>query len=125
MPLSQKELGDIGEKIAQKYLKNKGYEIIELNYRKKQGEIDLIGKLPDNSLVFFEIKTRKLLSGKYGLPEESVNYFKQKKLRKTAEFFLYENGYSPLETNWRFDVLTIILNAKEKKAIVRHINNAF
>lgn len=125
MPLSQKELGDIGEKIAQKYLENKGYEIIELNYRIKQGEIDLIGKLPDNSLVFFEIKTRKLLSGKYGLPEESVNYFKQKKLRKTAEFFLYEKGYNPLETNWRFDVLTVILNAKEKKAIVRHINNAF
>lgn len=125
MALSQKELGDIGEKIAQKYLKNKGYEIIELNYRIKQGEIDLIGKIPDGSLVFFEIKTRKVLSGKYGLPEESVNYFKQKKLRKTAEFFLYEKGYDPLETNWRFDVLTIILNAKEKKAIVRHINNAF
>lgn len=125
MPLSRKELGDIGEKIAQKYLKNKGYEIIELNYRKKQGEIDLIGKLPDNSLVFFEIKTRSLLSGKYGLPEESVNYFKQNKIRKTAEFFLYEKGYDPLETNWRFDVLAIIFDAKEKKAIVRHISNAF
>lgn len=125
MALSQKELGDIGEKIAQKYLKNKGYEIIELNYRIKQGEIDLIGKLPDNSLVFFEVKTRKFLSGKYGLPEESVNYFKQKKLRKTAEFFLYEKGYNPLETNWRFDVLAIILNTEEKKAIIRHIDNAF
>lgn len=125
MELSRKELGDIGEKIAQKYLKDKGYEIIELNYRKKQGEIDLVGKTPDKSLVFFEIKTRTLLSGKYGLPEESVNYFKQKKLRKTAEFFLYEKNYNPLETNWRFDILTVILNTNEKKAFIRHINNAF
>ena len=124
MELSRKELGDLGEKIAQKYLKTKGYEIIELNYRKRQGEIDLIGKLND-SLVFFEIKTRRLLSGKYGLPEESVSYFKQKKILKTAEFFLYEKGYDPLETNWQFDILTIIVNIEKKKAVVRHINNAF
>jgi len=125
MQLVKKEIGDLGEKIAQKYLKNKGYEIIDINYRKKQGEIDLVGRLSDNSLVFFEIKTRSMSSGKYGLPEESVNYFKQQKLHKTAELFLYEKGYDQLETNWRFDVLTIILNIKEKKAIIRHIKNAF
>lgn len=125
MDLSRKKIGDLGEKIAQKYLISKNYEILDVNYRTRYGEIDIVGQPENNSVVFFEIKTRTLSQNKFGLPEESVNYFKQKKIAKTAELFLYERGFNPLETNWQFDVLTIIINLTTKTATIKHISDAF
>ncbi len=125
MNLSLRKIGDAGEKIAQKYLIGKGYAIIELNYRKKCGEIDIIGEKNKESLVFFEVKTRSSSLGKYGAPEEAVNYYKQKKMIKTALFYLYENNYDISAISWQFDILTVIINLKEKKAFVKHIANAF
>lgn len=124
MPFAKK-IGDMGERIARYYLEKKKYKIIDLNYRKKWGEIDIIGESKQNSLVFFEVKTRTLVNGKYGLAEESINNYKQRRLLKTAETFLFENKYNPMETNWQFDVLIIIINVNAKTARIRHIENAF
>ncbi len=116
--MSRKKLGEWGEKKAFKYLKDKGFEILEKNYRVKIGEIDIIAK-KDNYIVFVEVKTRKSL--KYGNPEYAVNRHKQDKIKKVAELYLLKNNY--YDKNIRFDVITIIIDRGKSK--LNHIRAAF
>ena len=75
----------IGESLAKKYLEDKGYEIIEQNYRTRYSEIDLIAK-KDNVLVFVEVRTKK--SNAFVSPEESINQKKLKKLYWNADSYV-------------------------------------
>jgi len=119
----RRKLGDWGEEIAEKYLQDKGYKIIEKNYQKRWGEIDIIAK-ENEELVFVEVKTRtKDKSALYGLPQDSVDFFKQKKLIKTARIYLYEKNYSS-QINWRIDVIAVELDGQNKKVNLKHIRNA-
>ena len=100
-------------------MKTRGYQVIELNYRIKYGEIDIISK-KNKFLIFIEVKTRR--SEKFGKPQYSVNYRKQNKIKKIAKFFIYEyQQYNNLKT--RFDV--IVVNIKNNKAYLKHFDNAF
>ena len=119
----KRKLGDLGEKIAEKYLREKNYQILKKNYQKRWGEIDIIAK-ENQEIVFIEVKTRtKNKSDFYGQPQDSVNFFKQQKLIKTAKTYLFENDYSS-QTNWRIDVIAIKLNEQNGKADLEHIRNA-
>ncbi len=119
----RRKLGDLGERIAEKYLREKNYQILKKNYQKRWGEIDIIAK-ENQEIVFVEVKTRtKNKSDFYGQPQDSVNFFKQQKLIKTAKTYLFENDYSS-QTNWRIDVIAIKLNEQNKKADLEHIKNA-
>jgi len=123
MPTEKRKFGDIGEKIACNFLKDRGYSVLETNYQKRVGEIDIIAKLND-SLRFIEVKTRTNFSNKkYGAPQESVNYHKQKRLIKTALFYLLENKY-PDNINWQIDVMAITINKDKKTAKINYIENA-
>ena len=123
MPTEKRKFGDAGEKIACYFLKNKGYSILEINYQKQTGEIDIIAKL-NGTLHFTEVKTRTNFSNdKFGAPQESVNYHKQKRLIKTALFYLLENKY-PDNTNWQIDVIAITIDKDKKTAKINHIKNA-
>lgn len=106
--------GTIGEIDAEKYLKDKGFEIVKTNYRNRLGEIDIIAK-DKNVLVFVEVKSRATLL--YGRPCEAVDERKQHKIRKTAELYLLttKNYY----TDVRFDVIEILGDE------INHIINAF
>jgi len=116
-----KQLGKIGESIASKYLIDQGYTILETNYRNVLGEIDIIAQFKEQ-IVFVEVKTRK--SRRYGYPEEAVNARKQKKIIKTASWYITGKGLK--EKNYRFDVILIdFSNGIEKKEEVKHIRNAF
>ncbi|MDP3056907.1 MAG: YraN family protein [bacterium] len=123
--LTQKRIfGDLGEKIAKEYLKKHGYAIIDQNYSKRWGEIDLIIESPEKELVFVEIKTRETNNiPSVFLPEDSVNFSKQKKIIKTAQTFLYENKYSE-DISWRIDVIAIEIDKTSRKATIRHLKNA-
>ena len=80
-PAQHLQVGILGELIAKNYLKEKGYEIIEQNYRTKFAEIDLIVK-QKNILVFVEVRTK---TGElFGLPEETINRKKREKLNRNA-----------------------------------------
>ena len=68
--MKAKEIGIIGENIATEFLLKKGFQIIERNFLKPFGEIDIIAK-DNNYLVFIEVKTRK--NSNYGFPREFVN----------------------------------------------------
>ena len=113
--------GRQGENIAKRFLIKKGYRIIEVNYRCRIGEIDIIAS-NDNKICFVEVKTRNSLI--YGRPFESVNYFKQNRIRKIAQHFLILNKqYQDLSP--RFDVISIYLPHGIKKPQIRFIQNAF
>lgn len=113
--------GRQGEILAKNFLIKKGYQIIDVNYRCKLGEIDIIA-LKDNKICFVEVKTRNSLT--FGKPFESVNYFKQNRIKKIAQHFLiFNNQYQNLST--RFDVISIYLPQGIKQAKIRFIPNAF
>ncbi len=120
MPLSKKDLGNQGEEIAIKYLCKNKYKIIKRHYQKRVGEIDVIAFDPQNVLVFFEVKTRT--SHQFGTGAESVNWTKQRRLIKTAYFYLLENRLQ--NQNFRIDVIAIDLDRKTRQNKIIHYRNA-
>lgn len=94
-------LGLKGEQIAKRYLLRKGCKILATNYQCRFGELDLIAE-EQGVLVFCEVKTRS--QGMIAPPQESVTPAKQRKMIKTAQFWLAEH---PSESEMRFDVLAI------------------
>ena len=111
-------LGKAGEQVAEQYLKNKGYKLIERNYRCAAGELDLI-VLDRRVVVFVEVKTR---SGHgYGSPLEAVEFRKQRKMIQVAQCFLSEKKLHQRDA--RFDVVGISWPGREP--VVEHIENAF
>ncbi len=116
---SQKQiLGTEGERIAERYLKKKGFTILERNYRCPIGELDLI-VLDRRVVVFVEVKTRS--DGRFGSPLESVHRHKQERMTKAALFFLTRHRLHDREA--RFDVIGI--SFEDEKPVVEHLRNAF
>jgi putative endonuclease len=102
----------LGEDLACEYLKKIGFKILERNYRKTYGEIDIVA-LDKNVLTFIEVKTRT--SDKFGTPLESITYWKLKSLIKTAQF--YKLTHRNLPEGLRIDAVSVILNGKEVQNI--------
>lgn len=112
---NKRAIGTAYEKTAVLFLQKKGYQILETNFRCRQGEIDIIAR-EGRYLVFVEVKYRHDTRG--GLPEEAVGYRKQKKIIQTAKYYLYRKGLSE-EIPCRFDVVGI------QGDRIRLIRNAF
>lgn len=102
---TRRALGARGEDLAVRYLKKKGYKVIERNYRCQWGEIDLIAREGD-TLIFVEIKSRS--SSGFGLPQDAVNRFKQNKLIEVARAYLAERRLTD-DITMRFDVVAVQL----------------
>ena len=116
----EKTLGEIGESVASEYLKKAGYKILERNYRKPWGEIDIIAK-KNKKIIFFEVKTIRLIKDKFSfLPEEQVREKKKRNLIKTAKVYLSEKK---LPEEWQIDVIGIEFSCKNK-CCLRHTKNA-
>lgn len=115
--MNKTALGKKGEEIAERFLIQKGYKIVELNYRIRGGEIDIVAT-DQNTLVYVEVKTRT--SDEFGLPEESVTPRKIKFLIRTTRF--YRNSRHNLPQLERIDVISIDIS-NPNKALVRHIQN--
>ena len=112
-------LGERGEMIAWGHLREKGYTLLEKNYRCALGEMDVIAR-KNGRLVFVEIKTRS--SDRFGLPEEAVHSVKQKKLLKLAQWYLKEKKAT--EKPVAFAVLGILWE-EGKEPEIRLIEQAF
>ena len=97
-----KILGDLGEKEAVRFLKDKGYKILQRNFRTRLGEIDIIAQDRD-TLCFIEVKTR--ISHQYGSPLESITSSKQRKIALLALSYL--KAKKIFDAKMRFDVITI------------------
>lgn len=117
--MKRQTTGKLGEKIAADFLKKKGYEILEKNYRRSEGEIDIITKQQD-TLVFIEVRTRT--SRRFGTPEESITNIKKERLRALAE--CYRQEHENLPKNWRIDVVAIEMGRGGKVKRIEIILNA-
>lgn len=118
--LNKNILGGIGENAAVQYLESQGYNIIEKNFRCKLGEIDIIAA--DNDVIaFIEVKTRS--SEMFGQPGEAVNYYKQRKIVKTALVFI--NNKKLFDWMCRFDVVEIIADDFGNIININLVKNAF
>ena len=112
--MNTRRFGIIGEKIAQDYLRNNGYDILETNFYTKRGEIDIIAK-NDNYIIFIEVKTRTNM--KYGTPAMAVNSTKRKHIKSVAKTFLYLNKLYGYDV--KFDVIEVFMN--NGKCKINHI----
>ncbi|MDE1988327.1 MAG: YraN family protein [Patescibacteria group bacterium] len=135
-------IGKIGEETACKFLMKHGYHIVLKNYWKKWGEIDIITQ-KDRVIHFVEVKTvskdletdlnkgfvscetikcvNHETSDSYR-PEDNIHPWKLKRLSRIIQTYLIENNISESD-NWQFDVITVFLDVKNKKAKVCHIKD--
>jgi len=119
--MSTKTLGDIGEKIAENYLKKKGYKILDRNFRySKLGELDIIAKKGDD-IIFFEAKARRKKHLSNFMPEDNITHQKQKKLIKLAQLWLAKHKLE--DTDWQIDILGIEIY-RSSPPDIRHLENA-
>ena len=117
---STQNIGEIGEEYTVKFLEKKKYNILERNYRKRYGEIDIIAE-NKNYIVFVEVKPRHKDS--MASAADAVNRQKQIRIIKTASLYLAENE---TEKFCRFDVCEVYINSDNLKLVdINYIEAAF
>ncbi len=125
MPSDKQKKGFAGESIASSHLEEKGYVILEKNYRFLKAEVDLIAFLPASDysrggdLVFVEVKWRR--DSAFAAPEAAVNRKKRRLLIQAAEAFLHERKLEG--TPCRFDVVSIV--GEPPGLEIEHLESAF
>jgi putative endonuclease len=107
-----------GQQDAEKFLQDKGYSILKRNFRVRTGEIDLVARHKDY-IVFIEVKFRNGVG--YGYPRESVGLAKQRRIIKTAMFYIAAHNLD--NDDFRFDVIEVLSNGEQTE--INHIENAF
>lgn len=112
---NKRKLGAKVEQLVRDYLTAHGFSIIEMNYRCKQGEVDIIAK-DGQYYVFIEVKYRN--SVRYGTPQEAVGIAKQRRISKAAQYYLYSHNLDEC-TPVRFDVAAVLENK------IMYYKNAF
>jgi putative endonuclease len=126
------KIGRLGEDLACKFLENKGFSIIDRNYRENWGEIDIVAR-KGLKLSFFEIKSVSCVTDDLFSqhkrddqfkPEDNVSEFKLKKMARIIQTYLFDKKVSS-ETDWDFNILAVFIDKNIKKAYVRLIENVF
>ena len=112
------QFGQKAEDMAVRYLKKRGYKILERNYRNRNGEIDIIARDGD-ALVFVEVKARR--SERFGTAKAAVTIHKQRQVSKVALGYLKLTDQSGVKA--RFDVVTV--DRREGRHAIHLIRNAF
>jgi putative endonuclease len=125
----KQKIGEIGENVAVTFLMKRGFSILDRNYTKKWGEIDIITQ-KNGKLYFVEVKsmskpdlasvTRETLD-KYK-PEENMHAWKLKRMSRIIQTYLLSKKI-PDEMNWQVDLLIVFLDMKNKKARIKVVSN--
>jgi putative endonuclease len=114
------EFGQWAESQATKYLEQKNYKILDRNYRKIWGEIDVIAEKED-ILVFVEVKANRREVGGFE-PENRVNPEKLRRLNRAIQTYLASKKYKP-EKEWQIDVIALTLDRERGVAKIKHFKN--
>lgn len=127
------ETGRIGEEVAAKWLENKGFFVIDKNYRRKWGELDIVVKKND-IIHFVEVKTVSRKS--YGTgdgkrrfeqeinnyrPEDNMHPWKLKRLQRAMQTYILEKRLDNKE--WQFDLACVFLDQERRVAKVKFLEN--
>ena len=126
------QTGAYGEQIAANYLNKNGFTIIDINYLKKWGEIDIVARETQQKVQiihFIEVKTvsyetmsdlQEAVSHGTWRPEENVHYAKIQRLNRAIESWIMEHNYDGL---WQIDVMAVRIVPREKYATVKYLPN--
>lgn len=126
---NSQKIGELGEGVACKFLIKHGFSILERNYTKKWGEIDIIAQ-KENKIYFIEVKSKQVFADfnfsaneldKINRPEENMHPWKMKRLRRVVETYLINKRVGSVE--WQFDLLIVYLNIEKRLARVKKIEN--
>lgn len=118
--MTTSDFGFLAENIVAEHLQGKGYAIIDRNWRRKWGELDIVAKR-DEVVVFVEVKAnREEVSG--FAPQLRANQDKLRKVARTARTWLAYRKYSP-DQEWQIDVVSVIFDKINKKAKITHFKN--
>lgn len=112
--------GRVGERISTEYLRSHGYEVLDTNVRVGRNEIDILAK-KDDTLVFVEVRTRR--GDRMGTPEESITTAKQTRMANAALSYLQQQNL-PESTDWRIDLVALVLGNDDKVLRIQVIENA-
>ena len=118
MTKATNQFGELGERIAARWLEKAGWKILARRYRNGRRDIDVVAER-DGLVAFIEVKART--GQEFGDPVEAVHRRKQRELTKSAQTWIDRHGRSG-ET-YRFDVMGVLL--REKRVFVRHVAGAF
>jgi putative endonuclease len=113
--MSKKALGTFGEEVAIQHLEAKGFQILERNWRIREGELDVITEY-GGDIVFVEVKTRT--SDRYGGPEDSITSQKRKRIIRASVAYLLE--VKRLDSDWRVDLIGIYCTSEKELLRVEH-----
>jgi putative endonuclease len=117
--MTRRSTGLLGEKLAREFLQKRGFSILQANYRRREGEIDIIAR-DEDMVAFVEVRTKRSLE--FGSPEESITPGKMEKLRTLAARYCQEHPELP--PSWRIDVVAVDLDKSNKPVRIELIENA-
>ena len=117
---SKSEFGYWAEDYVAQYLKSKSYEVLENNYRKPWGEIDIIAK-KDGVLIFVEVKASKDAIAGFE-PENRVSSEKLRRLMRAIQTYLAAKKYGP-DQEWQIDIAALTLSHDRGVAKIKHFKN--
>lgn len=118
MSTAKQEFGVLGERIAERWLRRRGWRVVNRRFRNGRRDIDLVVE-QDGTVAFVEVKARKGVD--FGGPVAAVNWRKQKELAKSAHVWIDRHG-QPLD-QYRFDVVGVLVDGEQVR--IRHVPNAF
>lgn len=121
-PTEKQKLGQIGEDSACKWLEKEGYKVVERNYLKKWGEIDIVAAKA-GKIHFIEVKSvsREIIeggvthvtSGDSYRAEDNMHSWKLQRLGRAVQSYLLDRNVSD-ETEWQFDVVTVHIDMSKR-----------
>lgn len=121
----RRRLGALGERLAREHLARAGYELIESNFRSRQGELDIVA-VDSRALVFCEVKTR--VSGSRAGPAnplDAIGPAKQRRLRLLAREWLHARPDRPRAPALRFDAIGVVMSPRGELLSLEHLEDAF
>jgi putative endonuclease len=118
MSVARQALGELGERIAERWLRRRGWRVVQRRYRSGRRDIDLVVER-DGTVAFVEVKARK--GAEFGGPVQAVNYRKRKQLERSAMTWIDRHGREA--ESYRFDVVGVLLDGAEVR--ICHVENAF
>ena len=118
MSAVRQAFGELGERIAERWLRRQGWRVVQRRFRSGRRDIDLVVER-DGLVAFVEVKARR--GDRFGDPVEAVNWKKQRELGRSARVWIDRHGRAP--EAYRFDVIGVLVAGPRVR--VRHVENAF
>ena len=111
-PTEKQVIGRIGEDCTCEYLHSLGYKVIDRNYLKKWGEIDIVAK-KGSKIHFVEVKSVTHVTSDGYIPEDNMHPWKLQRLGRTIQSYLLEKDISD-DVDWQFDLATVLVNMENR-----------